>query len=104
MRGSRLSRWFRLVRKVGTWMAVLLLPPLLMGAGMPSGHAPLPTTAGVHRAVVRLVDFVTGKQPPKTPGPAQQEWPTPGNQRQAPASAGRDVARAEGYKLSLIHI
>jgi len=94
MRGSRLSRWFRLVRKVGTVLAVLLLPPLLMGAGMPSGHAPLPTAAGVHGAVVRLVDFVTGKQPQKTPVPAQQEWPTPGNQRQAPATAGRDVARA----------
>ena len=98
MRGLRLSRRFRLVRKVGTVLAVLVLPPLLMGAGMPSGHAPLPTAAGVHGAVVRLVDLVTGKQPPKTPVPAQQKWPTPGNQRQATASAGRNVARAEGYK------
>src|ERR1700733_14425167 len=98
MRGSRLSRWFRLVRKVGTWMAVLLLPPLLMGAGMPSGHAPLPTTAGVHGAVVRLVDLVIGNHLQRTPGPAQQKWPTPGIKREAPASAGRNVARSEGYK------
>ena len=98
MRGLRLSRWFRLVRRAGAVLAVLLLPPLLMGSGMPSGHAPLPTAAGVHGTVVRLVDWVTGKQPPKAPVPAQQTWPVPVNQRQSTASAGRDVARAEGYK------
>jgi hypothetical protein len=46
---------------------------MLMGASSATGKAPMPTLAGIRGDVVRLVDWVTGRTPPKPPVPRQQE-------------------------------
>ncbi|HUN30603.1 MAG TPA: LamG-like jellyroll fold domain-containing protein [Trebonia sp.] len=96
---SRRGRRREHARHAGVIVLALAMPPMLAGAGTPpSGHLSLPSEAGIHSAVVRLVDWVSGKNPPKAVLPIQQSGPVPGRQRPVPAAVTRNVARAQGYK------
>jgi RHS repeat-associated protein len=91
------GRRLRAARRASVVMLALVTVPMLMGARSASGQAPMPTLAGIRGDAVRLVDWVTGRTPPRPGVPQQQEGTAPGRQRQVPAAVTRAVARAEGH-------
>src|SRR5262252_8591130 len=101
MRGMRSGRlWVRGQRRRrlrAARRALVVMLPMLMGAGSASGQAPMPTAAGIRAAIVRLADWVTGRTPPKPPVPQQLAGKAPGPQHQVPAAVTRAVARARGH-------
>ena len=93
---ARGGRRLRRARRLGVLALAVVMIPSLMGAGTASGQAPVPTAAGIRGAVVHLMDWVTGKTPPRPGVPQQAAGKAPGNQTQVPAAVTRAVARATG--------